>query len=114
MDTAYRELEEEIGVTKQSIEIICSLSPEITRTGYIIFPYVAHLIDDSNIKPDKREIEKVMFITLDDIQDPERKRTIDFLDKKSRIQRNGFLLNNYLVWGATSNITNELLERIHQ
>ena len=114
LDTAYRELEEEIGVTKQSIEIICSLSPEITRTGYIIFPYVAHLIDDSNIKPDKREIEKVMFITLDDIQDPERKRTIDFLSKKSRIQRNGFLLNNYLVWGATSNITNELLERIHQ
>ena len=55
-----------------------------------------------------------MFITLDDIQDPERKRTIDFLSKKSRIQRNGFLLNNYLVWGATSNITNELLERIHQ
>ena len=33
LDTAYRELEEEIGVTKQSIEIICSLSPEITRTG---------------------------------------------------------------------------------
>lgn len=114
LDTAYRELEEEIGVTKQSIEIICSLSPEITRTGYIIFPYVAHLIDDSNIKPDKSEIEKVMFITLDDIQDPERKRTIDFLSKKSRIQRKGFLVNNYLVWGATSNITNELLERIHQ
>ena len=114
LDTAYREIEEEIGVSKKSIEIICSLTPEVTRTGYVIFPYVAHLIDDSNIKPDKKEIEEVMFITLDDIQDPKRKRTIDFLTKKSRIRKNGFLVNDYLVWGATSNITNELLIKINQ
>ena len=59
------------------------------------------------------EIEKVMFVTLKDIQDPDRRRTIDFILKDSSFHRNGFMVKNYLVWGATSNITNELITKIN-
>jgi 8-oxo-dGTP pyrophosphatase MutT (NUDIX family) len=113
LNTAFRELKEEIGVFKDSVKFICSLTPEITRTGYVIVPFVGHLLDDSSIKPDMLEIEKVMFITLKDIQDPDRKRTIDFILDDSSFHRNGFMVKNYLVWGATSNIINELITKIN-
>jgi 8-oxo-dGTP pyrophosphatase MutT (NUDIX family) len=113
LNTAFRELKEEIGVSRDSVNLICSLTPEITRTGYVIIPFVGHLLDDSSIKPDMSEIEKVMFVTLKDIQDPDRKRTIDFILDGSSFHRNGFMVKNYLVWGATSNITNELITKIN-
>ena len=113
LNTAFRELKEEIGISKDSVNLICSLTPEITRTGYVIVPFVGHLLDDSSIKPDMSEIEKVMFVTLKDIQDPDRRRTIDFILDDSSFHRNGFMVKNYLVWGATSNITNELITKIN-
>ena len=113
LNTAFRELKEEIGISRDSVNLICSLTPEITRTGYVIVPFVGHLLDDSSIKPDMSEIEKVMFVTLKDIQDPNRKRTIDFVLDGSSFHRNGFMVKNYLVWGATSNITNELITKIN-
>ena len=113
LNTAFRELKEEIGISRDSVNLICSLTPEITRTGYVIVPFVGHLLDDSSIKPDMSEIEKVMFVTLKDIQDPDRRRTIDFILKDSSFHRNGFMVKNYLVWGATSNITNELITKIN-
>ena len=113
LNTAFRELKEEIGISRDSVNLICSLTPEITRTGYVIVPFVGHLLDDSSIKPDMSEIEKVMFVTLKDIQDPDRRRTIDFILDDSSFHRNGFMVKNYLVWGATSNITNELITKIN-
>ena len=113
LNTAFRELKEEIGISRESVNLICSLTPEITRTGYVIVPFVGHLLDDSSIKPDMSEIEKVMFVTLKDIQDPDRRRTIDFILDDSSFHRNGFMVKNYLVWGATSNITNELITKIN-
>ena len=112
LTTAYREIYEEIGVPKDAINLICSLSPEVTRTGYVILPFVGHLLDGTVITPDMKEIEEVMYITLENIMDPKRKRTIDYFSEDLRIHKNGFMINNYLVWGATFNITNELISRI--
>ena len=59
-----------------------------------------------------KEIDEVMYITLENIIDPDKKRTIDCFYDDLLIHKNGFMINNYLVWGATSNITNELISRI--
>lgn len=66
METAIRETIEEIGITRQQIQVFGKLDTYIGRSGVIIEPFIAQLtIDDLHaLEPDHREVEKLLLVPL--------------------------------------------------
>ena len=67
LETAIRETIEEIGITRNKIEILGKIGTLIIPTGVLVEAYLGHLhiddMDDFNINKD--EVEKLLFIPVD-------------------------------------------------
>jgi 8-oxo-dGTP pyrophosphatase MutT (NUDIX family) len=105
LETAIRETEEEIGVQIKPQEIAGKLSPlAITRSGFIVHPYVALTEDALTFKPDPAEVDEVIPVSLEELLRHPENKTFK-LDNGWNVP--GFLFSNVNVWGATAMILNE-------
>ncbi len=68
---AYRETHEEIGLTKNQIELIGRLPSFNAVTEYRVTPYVGIIDPGSTLKPDPREVADVFEIPLSFLMDPD-------------------------------------------
>ncbi len=110
-ETALRETEEEIGVSRNDLEVIGKLSPlYIPPSNFLVHPFVALLKNKPVFTAQQTEVEKIL--TLDFNR---------FLDDKSVVEkeipvRGGsmkvpvFYIENTIVWGATAMMLSELRE----
>jgi len=110
IDTAYREIYEEIGIAKESLEYIGELSSlYIPVSQFLVYPYVFYCTNFPNTIINFNEIKALHVFPV-----------IDFYKKgiltKSIINQNNcfyevpcFVINNIIIWGATSMIWNECL-----
>ncbi len=113
LNTAFREVEEEIGINKKDIDLKFSLNEEITRTRFAIKPFVGVIKKEVKIKLDNNEIENYFKIPLSFIEDKKYVRSHFFLSKKNKlVSRPAFFYKGNLIWGATANILKELLVKI--
>ena len=64
-DTALRETEEEIGVSKENIKIIGCLDDFPTMTKYIITPFIGIIDKDQKLVKDDREVQEIVKIPID-------------------------------------------------
>jgi 8-oxo-dGTP pyrophosphatase MutT (NUDIX family) len=112
LNTAYREMKEEIGVGQESVKLISPLSKEKTRTGYIIQPFIVLIKDEVKIKVDEEEIVDYMFISISELISKKNRRDYYFLSNKLLISKPAYIINNQLIWGATASILEEFLSII--
>ena len=111
MQTALREAEEEIGLTREVVTLLGDL-PAISTfaTNYLIHPFVGLIPAGQRWRVSPREVDAVLELPLRELQES-RTRT--------RLQRRGitfetdaYLLDGHLIWGATYRILAELLARL--
>jgi len=110
-ETALREAEEEIGLTRDVVTLIGDLPPISTfATGYLIHPFVGVIPAGQRWRVSPREVDAVLELPLRDLQ---QSRT------RTRLQRRGisfetdaYILDGHLIWGATYRILADLLERL--
>lgn len=63
--TALRETREEVGIPPERIEVIATLDPWMTRTGYFVLPVVGVMDDpDDVLDPDPFEVDAVFEVPL--------------------------------------------------
>ncbi len=67
IQTALRELNEELGLTLDEVHVLGLLDDYPTRSGYAITPVVAWLDDLRDLKPNPHEVEHAYTIRLDRI-----------------------------------------------
>lgn len=102
VETALREVEEEIGVQRKKIEIIGFLKSREVREYKIPLCPIVGIIDEREFKPDKKEVSKILIDSLERVL------------KSRRVADWGanFECDRELVWGASSRVLEDLYMRI--
>jgi 8-oxo-dGTP pyrophosphatase MutT (NUDIX family) len=113
-DTALREAEEEIGLTRTAIEVLSELPFIDTRTtGFRIHPFLARIVRPVEWRPCVREVAEILEPRLKDLGEaahcPVALPTFSPLEA----QRVPFYrVGPYQLWGATYRILHPLLPRL--
>ncbi|OMG51829.1 CoA pyrophosphatase [Azonexus hydrophilus] len=112
LDTALRETEEEIGLTRNHVEVLGYLPEYRTGTGFRVVPVVGVVTPPFDLRPDPFEVAEVFEVPL------------SFLLDQSNHQRHSVHLRgalrhyfampygDYFIWGATAGMIRSLTERL--
>lgn len=102
METALRETEEEIGLSRHYTKVVGNLQTFKTVSGYEVTPYVGLIEPDFDLRPDANEVEQVFEVPLAYLVD--RNNHI-----AEPVKRNGVSYSIYFIpwqdtfiWGATA------------
>jgi 8-oxo-dGTP pyrophosphatase MutT (NUDIX family) len=111
LETALREAEEEIGLSRENVKIAGALPPIGTFvTNYKIHPFVGLIAEGMRFEPNPAEVESVLVASLDDlVAGYERRRLVR---RGVPIKTDTYLVGDKLIWGATARILAMLFERL--
>jgi 8-oxo-dGTP pyrophosphatase MutT (NUDIX family) len=110
-ETALREAEEEIGLSRELVSPLGELPPISTfATNYLIHPFVGLIPPGQIWRASPREVDAVLELPL---------RNIGSSRTRTEIERRGFsfevdafILDGHLIWGATFRILENLLTEL--
>jgi len=108
-ETALREGEEEIGIKRESITVIGTLSEFfVIPSNFLIVPVVAYTDARPTFVPDPIEVVKIIEGNLDDLVRDNAIRTKEILAAKLYpMMAPHFEIEGEVVWGATAMMLNE-------
>lgn len=110
--TALRETEEEIGLSRDHIEILGFLPEYRTGTGFRVTPVVALVHPPFDLRPDPFEVAEVFEVPLSFLLDPlnHQRHSIHY----QGAMRHFFAMpyGDYFIWGATAGMIRSLTERL--
>jgi 8-oxo-dGTP pyrophosphatase MutT (NUDIX family) len=110
--TALRETEEEIGLAPESVEVLGTLAPVATITGYHITPFVGLIPHPYDFRPSPREVKRLLPLPLAEFYAPGRWRSGPYVFQ-GRTTRVCYWQNGQeVVWGATARILLNLLAHL--
>jgi 8-oxo-dGTP pyrophosphatase MutT (NUDIX family) len=113
LDTALREVEEEIGLSRDQVEVIGALPPIGTFvTNYKVHPFVGLIGEGLRFEPNPSEVESVLLASLDDLVASYAKRRL--VRRGVPIKTDTFLISDKLIWGATARILGDLFDRLER
>ncbi len=112
METALREAEEEIGLSKSNVKVIAELNDRVTPTLFHITPFVGIFSYPAVFTINEHEIAELIEIPLRELMDDKRHRLgyRDFQNKTYEIHYYDYDGNT--VWGVTGIILHEFIEQI--
>jgi 8-oxo-dGTP pyrophosphatase MutT (NUDIX family) len=113
LDTALREAEEEIGLSREFVEPIGYLDLYGTSFGFRILPTVARVRPGFKLRINKSEVDDAFEVPLAFLMDPENHQVHS---KEFRgIERSYYAMPfaERYIWGATAGILRVLYERIY-
>ncbi|GGG08402.1 coenzyme A pyrophosphatase [Dokdonia pacifica] len=112
LDTALRETEEEIGISRDQITIVKEMSATyIPPSNFCVYPFIGYSDAALDFIPQEEEVEGLIEVSIADFLAEEavisRKMSTSYMDD---IDVPAFLLNGHVVWGATAMMLSELKE----
>lgn len=111
LDTALREAEEEIGLSRDRVEVVGALPPIGTFvTNYKVHPFVGLIQEGMRFEPNPSEVESVLVASLDDLEAAYAKRRL--VRRGVPIKTDTYLISDMLIWGATARILGDLLRHL--
>ena len=111
LETALREAEEEIGLSRNRVEIAGALPPIGTFvTNYEVHPFVGVIEEGLRFEPNPAEVESVLVASLDHLAAGFAKRRL--VRRGVPIKTDTYTLADKMIWGATARILGELFERL--
>ena len=112
IDTAIRETQEEIGVILPRSDILGTLAPLSTLSGYEITPIIGFVDANYHATLDNNEVDLLFELPLGRIITAEGLICQKFTVKGYQISLCAVHPNNHLIWGATAQILNALVRQI--
>ena len=110
--TALREANEEVGLGEDKVEIIGTLDPYQTSTGFRVTPFVG--VIDPYWRPfaDANEVEEVFETPLDFLMDPANRVRHHHDRWATRSYYYAMPWGDYYIWGATAGMLKGLSDRL--
>lgn len=113
-DTALRETEEEIGLSRDHIEVLGQLDTYVTRTGFRVTPVVGLVRPPFELDPDPTEVEEAFEVPLSFILDPAnpQRHSREFMGAQRFFY--AFPYEKRYIWGATAGMLVNLREILRE
>ena len=113
-DTALRETHEEVGVHPQKVEIIKPFSRiYIPPSNFLVSPYMGICHEEVSFIPDMDEVKRVLEFPLSLFLDEKSITKVKMTTSYAvDIEVPAFVVDKYIVWGATAMMMSELKETI--
>jgi len=114
INTALRETEEEVGIPKEAVKILGSLSKiYIPPSNFDVLPVVGYTEKVPQLTIDPVEVSKAFFVELEALASPSNLGTYT-VTLKDGMQASipCYQVSNYTIWGATAMILSEFNEII--
>ena len=110
--TALRETEEEVGITREHIDILGRLDTYVTRTGFEVVPVVAMIRPTFELAPDPHEVAEVFEVPLSFLMDPSNhhRHAREFEGGKRYFYAMPY--RDYFIWGATAGMIMDLYQTL--
>jgi 8-oxo-dGTP pyrophosphatase MutT (NUDIX family) len=111
VETALREAEEEIGLSRAHVDVVGALEPTPTFvTDYAIYPFVGLIEPGHAWEIQPREVDVVLEFRLADVRDGYARRRL--VRRGIPFRTDTYCVQDELIWGATARIVADLLERV--
>lgn len=108
LDTALRELHEEVGLPSGYVDVVGRFDDVRTTTGYRITPFVGGVPRDFEYVKQETEVAELIFAPVAELAEPsvhERRR-------KGGYKLHYFHYEGYTIWGATAEILVDFLDSV--
>ena len=107
-ETAIRETEEEIGVPKQAVNYIGSLTPYFTAaTGFMIHPFVGWTQERPETNIHDMEVNNLFHVPISTLMDEKTLMIEDWTISGYDAKVPFYNFNGHKIWGATAAILSE-------
>ncbi|WP_281765888.1 NUDIX hydrolase [Neptunitalea lumnitzerae] len=109
-ETALRETEEEIGIAQDNVVIVKTLSKVfIPPSNFLVQPYLGYVDDTPDFTIQEAEVATLVKVSFEDLLDDTLVEEVLMSTSYAKnIQVPAFNFNDYIVWGATGMILNEV------
>lgn len=110
LQAALREANEEIGIKANEVRVLGTLSPfHVIPSNFMVTPVVAVAKETPSFVPDPREVDRILFASVEDIVHAEaiKVKEIQVANRYSMLAPH-FEIDGEVVWGATAMMLNEL------
>ncbi len=112
LDTVFREVQEEIGIGRDSIRILGRLDDELTRvSNFLIHPFVGGLWGDPPFFLNKDEVQRIIEVPLSFFL-KESPKELSFAYEGITLQVQAYEFEGIVIWGATFRILSKFLSLI--
>ena len=110
INTALREAQEEIAIRAEDVCVIGKLSKlYIPPSNFNVLPVVGYSIKKPLFECDKKEVQKVIEISIFDLLDKQFKKIKTINVRGKRIIAPAYEIEGVTIWGATAMIISELM-----
>lgn len=109
---ALREAYEEVGLDPAQVDVLGTLPPHETVTGFLVTPVIGLVRGDFTPVPEPGEVEEVFRVPYSHVTDPER---FSVQGRRWRGQRRLYYtapFGPYYIWGATARMLRALAARV--
>ena len=108
--TALRETEEEVGVIRDTVEIIKPLTQlYIPPSNFTVAPFLGVTEKTPTFIKQEDEVEDLIEVSLLDFMDDKNTRNVKVMTSYNvELEVPAFDLNGYIIWGATAMMMSEL------
>lgn len=110
VEAALREAHEEVGLPRKNVEILGTMPPHETVTGFRVTPVLGWIRDTFDPVPEAGEVEEVFSVPFSHVTDPENFLIESRYYRGNRRQFYTVPYGPYYVWGATARILRALAE----
>jgi 8-oxo-dGTP pyrophosphatase MutT (NUDIX family) len=109
--TALREAQEEIGLDQNQVEVLGVLSSVYVQVSdFLITPVLGWMNSKPEIQMDKREVDEVILVSLNEISDAMNLVERDIQTTTGLIKVPGYNIRGNFIWGATAMMLSELAD----
>lgn len=112
--TALRETHEEIGISPEKIKVIKPFSEiYIPPSNFLVYPYMGVSHHELSFTPDLTEVKRVLEFPLELFLDENTVTKVKMTTSYATdIEVPAFMVEKYVVWGATAMMMSELKESL--
>jgi 8-oxo-dGTP pyrophosphatase MutT (NUDIX family) len=112
MATALRETREEIGLDPEQVEVLGSVNPVATVTGYWVTAYVGLIPYPYEFRLNTKEVKRILVLPLEGFCDPRRWNSGDYTYNGRTVHVCCWKYRGTVIWGATARLLLDLLARL--